>query len=661
MNSLLKLLSPLVALLCLATVLAADEIVRSPDGRLVVVFQLDKAGVPSYRVASGGIVVLDKSQLGIRREDIDFSSGLREAGAAVRDKVADSYELPASKRRLNKYRAQRLRIPLKGADSRRLDIVFQVSNDGVAFRYEFPDGAGQRHRIVDETSSFHFPKDTLAWLQPMAVAKSGWSQTNPSYEEHYQQGIPAGTPSTLGAGWVFPALFRNESTWVALTEVGLRRGSCGARLRHEAPEGEYRIGYADTRETHQGMDVNPVVTLPWKGPWRVIAIGSLASLVESSLGTDLADPAKVAVKSDGIKGSVPRPVAPPAPGKASWSWALLKDPGTTFDVQRQFIDYAAGMGWGYCLVDALWDTQIGGEKSAELAKYAASKGVKLLLWYNSNGDWNEAPQTPKDKLHTKESRKKEFERLSAMGISGLKVDFFGGDGRPVIDSYLDILEESAPFGFALNFHGATLPRGWQRTYPHLLTMEAIRGFEFITFEQADADVAANHCAMLPFTRNLFDPMDFTPVCLDRIGTVQRRTTPGFELATSVLFLSGIQHYVETPEGMAKQPDHVRAFLKQVPSVWDDSRFIDGFPGKHVVIARRAGEQWFIAGINGEAQEKTLTLDLSQLIARGEMKLIEDGPAGTLSQSVLAAGKSGTLNVTLQPNGGFSAVVDIPAP
>src|SRR6185295_18295492 len=228
------------------------------------------------------------------------------------------------------------------------------------------------------------------------------------------------------------------------------------------------------------------------------------------------------------------------------------------------------------------------------------------------GDWNTAPQTPRDRMLTHESRVSEFERLKAMGVAGLKIDFFGGDGQSVIGYYHDILEDAAPYGFLMNFHGATLPRGWQRTYPHLMTMEAIKGLEFCTFEQKNADEEPAHAAMLPFTRNVFDPMDFTPVVLDRIPRIERRTTSGFELALSVVFTSGITHYAEIPEGMAKAPDYVREFLRGIPSVWDDVKFLDGYPGKFVVIARKGDGHWYVSGINGEATERKLTLGLSEL-------------------------------------------------
>jgi hypothetical protein len=260
---------------------------------------------------------------------------------------------------------------------------------------------------------------------------------------------------------------------------------------------------------------------------------------------------------------------------------------------------------------------------------------------------------------THESRVAEFDRLKAIGVAGLKVDFFGGDGQSMIGYYHDILTDAAPYGFAMNFHGATLPRGWQRTYPHLMTMEAIRGLEFVTFEQANADQEPTHATVLPFTRNVFDPMDFTPVVLDRIRNIERRTTSAFELALSVLFTSGVQHYAEIPEGMAKAPTYVREFLQHVPSVWDDTKFLDGYPGKFVVLARQGDGRWYAAGINAEDAPRTLALELKELGGMNTGTLITDGDGGNLSFRTkrVELGSDKALEVTLAPRGGFVLVLE----
>jgi alpha-glucosidase len=562
--------------------------------------------------------------------------------------VRDEYELLTSKRRLNKYSANRQVFTLRAAQGAGMEIQFQVSNDGVAFRYSFPEQNGTIRRIRSETSSFNFLPETRAWLQPIAVAKSGWGSTNPSYEEIYEKDIVVGTPSPTGAGWIYPALFRSGETWLLVSETGLLRNYSGTRLQSMWRSTEYSVAFPDPLESFQSGAVTPESTLPWTTPWRLIVVGDLATVVESNLGADLAaKPASGAV------------TPADAPGKASWSWPLLGDDQTVYDVQKRFIDYAADMGWRYTLIDALWDKQIGYERLKELVDYARAKNVKILVWYNSAGDWNTAPQTPRDMMLTRESRLREFERLRQMGIAGLKVDFFGGDGQSMIQYYQNILEDAARFGLLMNFHGATLPRGWHRTYPNLMTMEAIRGLEFITFEQKNAEDAPTHAAMLPFTRNVFDPMDFTPVVLDRINNIERRTSSAFELATAVLFTSGIQHYAEIPEGMARAPAYVREFMKRVPSIWDDVKFLAGEPGKFVVLARRSGKQWYIAGINGERMSRTVTLNLAALGIKQAGTAITDGEGGNLSfreQRVELDAKQ-QASISLRPRGGFVMIVE----
>lgn len=639
----------LIGGLCaLVGMLGAAE-VKSPDGKLVVDFTLNADGAPAYTLKRSGATVLAESRLGLVREDADFSRGLTLVSESKIERVRERYELAASKQRRHDYRAHRRVFRLADAGGRRMDVVFQVSDDGAAFRYVFPDDDSTPRTVDEETTSFRFSTDARAWLQPMAVAKTGFGKTNPAYEEYYETDIPVGTPSTQGAGWVFPALFRTApDTWVLLTEAGLGRGHCATRLRHESAGGEYRIGFPDTRETIGDEPVNPRFATPHATPWRVIAVGSLKTVVESTLGTDLAAPAIPGVK----------PASPP--GKASWSWAKLGDGQTTYDVQRRFIDYAADMGWGYCLIDAFWDMQIGEEKLAELCAHAATRNVKVLVWYNSAGDWNEANQTPRDRLLTREDRVAEFAKLRKIGVSGIKVDFFAGDGRAAIDQYIGILEDSAPFGLLLNFHGATLPRGWARTYPHFMTAEAVRGYEFITFWQGHADRAPSHMAMLPFTRNVFDPMDFTPLCLEGPNNIERRTTVGGELATTVLFTSGLQHYVEIPEVMAKQPDYVRSFLREIPAAWEESRFLGGFPGKQLVFARRGADgRWWIAGFNGESETRTVEVSLAELklkLKRGAvLDLTTDAPTGGFERrTIKPEGRAQTLRIELKPRGGFVA-------
>ncbi len=283
--------------------------------------------------------------------------------------------------------------------------------------------------------------------------------------------------------------------------------------------------------------------------------------------------------------------------------------------------------------------------------------MKILIWYNSAGPWNTTPLTPRDLMFKRDVRRAEFAKIHDLGIAGVKVDFFPGDAQSAMALYQDILADAADFDLLVNFHGATLPRGWERTYPNLMSMEAVRGMEYVTFEQRFADVEAEHAAMLPFARNLFDPMDFTPVVLDRIPNIVRRTSGAFELALSVLFTSGIQHYAEIPDGMAKAPEYVQEFLRGVPAVWDDVKFIDGFPGEFVVIARRAGDRWYVAGINADNKPRVVTIDPAKLGVKRRGRIITDGddPLG-FSTGIFPREVGATSGqVEMRGRGGFTLI------
>lgn len=626
---------------------AAQKIitVNSPDNKIKVTIEMNHLGQPSYSISNNINVVLLPSKLGLKLEDGDFSKALSLLSASPSSKISDRYQMVNAKKNDIIYTANKKILHFQNNAKQKMDIIFQVSNDGVAFQYVFPGNSVVVKKVTEEVTSFHFAKEAKAFLQPMQVSKTGWEQTNPAYEEHYQQNIPVGTVSTMGEGWVYPALFQTNNNWVLITEAALDSNYCATRLKHESPNGEYSIGFPDAREVINDRNLMPRGMLPLSTPWRVITIGSLATIVESTLGTDLAKPSKVLNKSF------------VQPGKSSWSWINSKDDFIIYDEQKKYIDFAADMNWQYTLIDADWDKKIGYEKVTELAAYAATKGVGILLWYNSAGDWNTVKYTPKGMLTTKENRQKEFSRLKQMGIKGVKIDFFGGDGQSVIKYYIDILNDAAEYGLMVNFHGATLPRGWHRTYPHLVTTEAIRGFEMITFNQADANAEPSHAAMLPFTRNAFDPMDFTPMNLYKIPTsVNRKTTSAFELATSVIFLSGIQHFAESPEGMTHVAPYVKEFLRHLPNFWEDVKFIDGFPGEYVVIGRRSGSKWYIAGINGQDKELTVSVDLSAFKGSKVSSITDGEEVLTFAREENINAKS-SKSVTMKPYGGFVIEVE----
>ncbi len=619
--------------------------VTSPDQKIVLSCDMNSN---IYTVAYGGQMVMRPSKLGIVRADEDFSKGLKTLAVSKPTLITDSYTMVNAKKKQITYRATQRTIETVTPNGKKMNIIFRVSDDGVAFRYEFPEQTTDVKKIISEATSFHFNEGTKAWLQPKAEAQTGFEHTNPSYEDYYRTNIATGTPSPGPNGWVYPALFKSGDTWLMLTEAALGRGYSGTSLQQDAPDSEYKINFPQAQEvfTNGKATLMPESTLPWKTPWRIIAIGSLKTIAESTLGTDLAMPQK---KMD---------FSFVQPGKASWSWILKKDDSTVYHVQKKYIDMAADMNWKYCLLDANWDQLIGYDSVKVLAAYAKTKNVGLLLWYNSAGSWNTVKFTPKNKLLNHADRMKEFARLREMGIKGLKIDFFAGDGQSMINYYEDLLEDAASNQLMLNFHGATLPRGLQRTYPNLMTAEAVHGYEMITFSQSSANRAPEHMVLNALIRNNFDPMDFTPMNLYQIPNIKRATTAAFELATAVVFLSGIQHYAESPEGMNHVSLPVKDFLRKLPDSWDDVKLIETDPGKSFVVARKAGNKWYVAGLNAERTEKLLELDLSFLKGK-KGQLISSGDKDGIEPNFLAKDvsitSSGKVKMGLKGNDGFVMV------
>lgn len=595
----------------------------------------EKNGQLFYTLKKGAVLVIDTSELGVvtKGQFFDQVSNLTQVS---KNTLNERYTLLHGKTKNIEYTSTAILFEAKTKSGASLGIEFRLSETGFAYRYILKKTDPVSVEIIGEKSSYHFGAQALGWLQPMSVSKSGWESTNPSYEEPYLSEVPLSTASPSGQGWVYPALIKNGDTWILLSETNLHRNYCGSRLLKGAKQ-ELIVTYPQEKEVWPGQELYPVFKNELITPWRIAAIGSLADVYNSTLGTDLAAPA-ITSNTTYIR-----------PGSSSWSWIMKKDDSVNFAESKNYIDYAARMNWPYCLIDVNWDRQIGDEKMRELSTYAQQKGVKLWLWYNSSGDWNTTKYTPKSKLLTLADREREFKKMKEWGIAGLKIDFFGGDGVSMIAYYHDILEQAAKHELLINFHGATLPRGWQRTYPNLLTMESIKGEEFVTFSQGVADDQARHCAIIPFTRNVFDPMDFTPMILERIPGIQRKTLKGFELALPFLFLSGAQHVAESPEGMEKQNPAVIQLLKGLPTAWEESRFLGGYPGKYILVARRFGDVWYVMGINAGAEPLNVDVDLS--FVKKELSLLTDDGKGNLEVKGINTGRNA---LTLLANGGFVA-------
>lgn len=620
--------------------------ITSPNKKITAEVLLNDNKQLVYNIQFAGKKVIDNSILGIVREDANFTDSLQWLSITDPVYVKDNYKMLTAKKSGITYTANKKTITVQNSNGDAMQVIFQVSNDGVAFRYAFPQISADIKKIKQENTTFHFIEGTRAWLQPKTEAQSGWEHSNPSYEAHYKMDIATGTPSPGPNGWVYPAMFKYDDVWMLITEAALGRTYCGTSLQQFSNNNEYKINFPEPAEKFTDGVLYPESKLPWQTPWRIIAIGSLKTISESTLGTDLALPS-IQIDSSFIK-----------TGRSSWSWIMSKDNYIVYDEQKKYIDFAADMHWEYCLIDAAWDKKIGYDKIKELAQYAASKKVGVILWYNSAGAWNTVKYTPKDLLLTHEGREREFGLIEQMGVKGIKVDFFGGDGQSFINYYQDILEDAAKHHLLVNFHGATLPRGWQRTYPNLMTTEAIYGYEMITFNQKDADTAAPHMVMSAFARNAFDPMDFTPVNLYKIPKIERRTSVAFEMATAVIFLSGIQHFAESPDGMAHMPEAVKNYMQNIPSHWDDVKFIDGYPGKFYAVARRSGSKWYVAAINGDTATKQITINKLPFIApfkTGTLFTTNDNREIVIDKKTVVANKPEII--TIKANDGFVLVIE----
>ena len=626
----------------LPALLSAQE-VNSPDGLLKVNLQNDN-GKLSYSVAYNEIIMLERSPLGLETNIGSFSKDLIHVEDIKRN-INDTYSLSHAKVSRVHYQANELISTYTNPASDTLQVIFRVANNDISLAYRIASPKRTHCTVNYELTGFDFPQHTTTFITPQAPWGEGWMKTKPSYEEEYTNDEPIGTPSKYGLGYTFPALFRiGDEGWVLLSETGVSSRYVGTRLSDGTKEGLYTIAFPDERENDSMGDNTATANLPLLTSWKTITIGeTLNPIVETTSAYDVVKP-------------LYEPSQYYRPGKTTWSWILWQDESCNYRDQKIFIDLAAELGLEYILIDALWDKQIGYENMPSLIAYAQSKGVDVILWYNSNGAWNDAPQGPKQRMDTAPARQKEMEWMKTMGVKGIKVDFFGGDKQVTMKLYEDILTDANKYGISVNFHGTTLPRGWERMYPNHMTSEAALVSENLVFNQYFTDREAYSSTILPFTRNAVSAMDFGPVFFNKRfskdpdkGTI-RKTSDAFQLATAVIYQSPIQHLGITPNNLDEQPEYVIDFVKNVPTVWDETRFIDGYPGKYFVVARRYGNKWYIAGSNAEEQPKKLYIDLPWL-AGEEINMIYDNTNRTAGSEKVVIDKKGLLKIEMSGQGG----------
>ncbi len=661
------------ALMLALTANAEEKRFNSPDGKIEVTVN-DEGGKPTYQVSLGGIEFLRRSPLGLTANIGDLTQGLTMKSCDVKT-VSDEYSLKTTKQSHIQYEATEAVCQFEKDGRQVLDIIFRVSNRDVAFRYKLYPRRGRGGEtlvavIESEASGFVMPEGTTTFLCPQSKPMGGFARTSPSYETSYTLDDEMGK-NGWGEGYSFPCLFKAPFTasiagkprkktkvapsgaeggalWLLISETGTDGGYVGCRLLNDGGA-NYRIGFPQQGELNGHGSTTASVALPALTPWRTITLGTtLKNIVESTVANDLVQPKYEASKEYSY-------------GKGSWSWIMKMDPSCNFDEQKNYIDFSAAMGFRSVLVDALWDTQIGYEKMEELSRYAQSKGVGLFLWYNSNGSWNDAPQGPRHKMDKSGPRRKEMAWMQKNGILGIKVDFFGGDKQPMMQLYEDILTDANDFGLQCIFHGCTLPRGWERMYPNYVASEAVLASENLHFGQGACDAEAFNGCIHPFIRNAVGSMDFGGSALNKFysadnkrGTV-RRTSDVYALATAVLFQSSVQHFALAPNNLEDAPAWAIDFMKQVPTLWDEVRFLDGYPGRYVLLARRSGSKWYVVGINASEQPVKQTIQLPMFQKGTQLTVYSDDAQLNGSVKTVSQNKKQTLAVTIPQNGGLVIV------
>jgi len=624
----------------------SQSTVSSPDGALKVNLSVEN-GQPTYSVAYNDKIMLENSPLGLSTNEGDFTSNMTFVESST-GQVDKEYTQSKIKQSHIKYKANSLKVTFANAEGKQISVVFLVSDNDIAFRYELPKWGETKACVVEkESTGFRFPSHATAFLSNMMAPMGGFARTTPSYESGYVVDAPI-EKTTFPGGYVFPALFHiGDDGWVLLSETGVRSLYCASHLG-KYNEGVYTVEYPDIRQNNGFGSTGAQIGLPGVTPWRTITVGdNLKPIVETTIPWDVVDP-------------LYEPSCDYQYGRGTWSWIIWQDNSMNFEDQVKYIDLAAAMSYEYILIDAWWDSRIGYDKMKELVAYARSKGVGVFLWYNSNGSFNDAFQGPLDKMNTSIARKKEMKWLREIGVKGLKVDFFGGDKQETMRLYEDILSDANDYGLMIIFHGATLPRGWERMFPNFVGSEAVLASEMLVFVQDVREKEAFYASLHPFIRNSVASMEFGGVILNKFlnkGNMrgqERLTTDAFQLATGILFQNPVQLFALTPNNLIDVPEFEIDFMRNIPTTWDETRFIDGYPGRYSVIARRHGQKWYIAGINAEKSAMNLKLSLPMLAGK-KASIYNDNKKRETFFNETTIPENGEFSITVQPNGGFVIV------
>ncbi len=585
---------------------------RSPDGRLSMSLSCRNSSA-QYSVAYDGKTILDNSPLGLKTDVADFSTGLESAAIKV-DTVAFNYQSKVLKKSDIKVKATHAVWRLNRNGVPAFDLVIMLKNNDIAFRYEMLRQPAANKgdstfcaTIKDDQTHFNMPTGTTTFLSAQMPGGTGWARTAPSYELPYFADRPTGDNAN-GAGFIFPCLFKTPNGWALISETGVTSAYCASHLVCENG-GSYKIANPIESDYNYNGTSAPGIPLPGCTPWRTITVGTdLAPIAETTIPWDFVQP-------------LYEPSKQYTYGAGTWSWIIGFDESVNYKNQREYIDFTAKMGYASVLVDNWWDTQIGRDSIAALSKYALSKGVSLMLWYNSNGYWNDAPQTPRNIMNNIIARRREMAWMKSIGIRGIKVDFFGSDKQQTMQLYEDILADANDFGLEVIFHGATLPRGWERMYPNFIGSEAVLASENLHFGDDFCRQESYNATLHPLIRNAVASMDYGGVTFnDYFNTANDTTIWGghrvtsdiFQMAVAVLFQCPLNHLALYPRVTKDNEPWKLEFLKNVPTLWDDIKLIDAYPGKYLILARRHAHTWYVVAINATGAPLKRTLSLPML-------------------------------------------------
>ncbi|WPU92846.1 glycoside hydrolase family 97 catalytic domain-containing protein [Mucilaginibacter sabulilitoris] len=614
---------------CLAQTKALD--VQSEDHLNKITLFLSGEGRLSYNVTRRNKIIIASSPLGLSCNDQDFTSGLSVVAISPVQKKREQYELKVANNKSVDHVFESRSITLKNELGALIIMDLVAGKEGVAFRYRFHDGAKQVRSIKDELTGFHIAPNSKGWMEPYNKA----GKYTPGYEDFYlnvNSGDSIFNPRNPSVGWCMPALFNvnNNKNWVLIAESGTDGSYPGCHLQPDAKGGIYRIAFAEKDEKYtlplaDKEHAYPESSLPWTMPWRTIVIGDQAGdILLSTLITDLAPASKI------------EDISWIEPGKAAWSWWSHPDDHSP-EIYNEFTDLSASLGFKYTLFDAGWEKA---NREGKIIDHAIAKGVKPLVWGYSSEYFD-----PK-------KRKARFKQLAEMGVKGVKIDFWCSDRQEVMAALQSVFEDAAKEHLLIDLHGTTVPRGWQRTWPNYVTAEASLRTESYFYEPRFPEKAAEQNTVVPFTRNVAGPVDYTPFALT-IRKYPRLNTAVHELATAMTYTSGIIHFADSKEVFDSLPVDVKNLFKEMPSTWDRTECIIAEPGKSLVLSRQKDALHYIVGINGTNNKLPVKLDLQKWgDGFSKFRLISEGKDRLMEFKVQTYPIKSDWSYVLVPKGGF---------